>query len=44
LLRTDTLGGLKRADLKDINRYRTLLISEQNLDARTAALVGNLTN
>jgi hypothetical protein len=38
------LAGLKRADLKDINRYRTLLISEQNLDARTAALVGNLTN
>jgi hypothetical protein len=38
------LAGFKRSDLKDINRYRTLLISEQNLDARTAALLGNLTN
>ena len=38
------LAGFKRADLKDLGRYRTLLISEQNLDARTAALLGNLTN
>jgi hypothetical protein len=38
------LAGFKRADLKDLNRLRTLLISEQNLDARTAALLGNLTN
>jgi hypothetical protein len=38
------LAGFKRADLKDLNRRRTLLISEQNLDPRTAALLGNLTN
>jgi hypothetical protein len=38
------LAGFKRADLKELKRYRTLLISEQNLDARTAALFGNLTN
>jgi hypothetical protein len=38
------LAGFKRADLKDINGYRTLLISEPNLDNRTAALLGNLTN
>jgi hypothetical protein len=38
------LAGFKRADLKDLNRYHTLLVSEQNLDARTAALFGNLTN
>ena len=38
------LAGFKRADLKDLNRHRTLLVSEQNLDARTAALFGNLTN
>jgi hypothetical protein len=38
------LAGFKRADLKDLGRYRTLLISEQNLDARTAAVLGNLTN
>jgi hypothetical protein len=38
------LAGFKRGNLKDLSRYRTLLISEQNLDARTAALLGNLTN
>jgi hypothetical protein len=45
LCRTPTLlAGFKRADLKDLNGYRTLLISEPNLDNRTAALLGNLTN
>jgi hypothetical protein len=38
------LAGFKSADLKYLNRRRTLLFSEQNLDARTAALLGNLTN
>ena len=38
------LAGFRRADLKDLNGYRTLLISEPNLDNRTAALLGNLTN
>ncbi len=37
------LAGLRRGDLKDVSRY-TLLISEQNLNNRTAALLGNLTN
>jgi hypothetical protein len=45
LCRTPTLlAGFRRADLKDLNRHRTLLISEPNLDNRTAALLGNLTN
>jgi hypothetical protein len=45
LCRTPTLlAGFKRADLKDLNGYRTLLISEPNLDNRTAGLLGNLTN
>jgi hypothetical protein len=45
LCRTPTLlAGFKRADLRDLNGYRTLLISEPNLDNRTAALLGNLTN
>ena len=44
LCRTPTLlAGFRRADLKDLNG-RTLLISEPNLDNRTAALLGNLTN
>jgi len=38
------LVGFKKADLKDLSGYRTLLISEPNLDNRTAALLGNLTN
>ena len=38
------LAGFRRADLKALNGYRTLLISEPNLDNRTAALLGNLTN
>ena len=38
------LAGFRRADLKELTGYRTLLISEQNLDNRTAALLGNLTN
>jgi hypothetical protein len=38
------LAGFRRADLKDLRGYRTLLISEPNLDNRTAALLGNLTN
>jgi hypothetical protein len=38
------LAGFRRADLKDLEGYRTLLISEPNLDNRTAALLGNLTN
>jgi hypothetical protein len=38
------LAGFKRADLKDLSGYRTLLISEPNLDNRTATLLGNLTN
>ena len=37
------LAGFRRADLKCL-RYGTLLISEPNLDKRTAALLGNLTN
>jgi hypothetical protein len=45
LCRTPTLlAGFRRADLKDLNGHRTLLISEPNLDNRTAALLGNLTN
>jgi hypothetical protein len=45
LCRTPTLlAGLRRADLKDLNGHRTLLISEPNLDNRTAALLGILTN
>jgi hypothetical protein len=45
LCRTPTLlAGLRRADLQDLNGHRTLLISEPNLDNRTAALLGNLTN
>jgi hypothetical protein len=45
LCRTPTLlAGFRRADLKDLNGRRTLLISEPNLDNRTAALLGNLTN
>ena len=38
------LAGIRRADLKELRGYRTLLISESNLDNRTAALLGNLTN
>jgi hypothetical protein len=38
------LAGFKRGDLKDLNRHRTLLISEPHLDNRTAALLGTLTN
>ena len=38
------LAGFRRADLKELGGYRTLLISEANLDNRTAALLGNLTN
>ena len=38
------LAGFRRADLKELRGYRTLLISEPNLDNRTAALLGNLTN
>jgi hypothetical protein len=38
------LAGFRRADLKDLNGHLTLLISEPNLDNRTAALLGNLTN
>jgi len=37
------LAGFRRADLKGL-RYGTLLISEPNLDNRTEALLGNLTN
>jgi hypothetical protein len=37
------LAGFKRGDLKDLRGF-TLLISEPNLDNRTAALLGNLTN
>ena len=37
------LAGFRRGDLKDL-RGCTLLISEPNLDNRTAALLGNLTN
>jgi hypothetical protein len=45
LCRTPTLlAGLKRGDFKELTGYRTLLISEPNLDNRTAALLGNLTN
>jgi hypothetical protein len=38
------LAGFRRSDLKELTGYRTLLISEPNLDNRTAALLGNLTN
>ena len=38
------LAGFRRADLKELWGYQTLLISEPNLDNRTAALLGNLTN
>jgi hypothetical protein len=38
------LAGFKRGDLRDLTGHRTLLISEPNLDNRTAALLGNLTN
>ena len=38
------LAGFRRADLKELGGYRILLISEPNLDNRTAALLGNLTN
>ena len=38
------LAGFRRSDLKELRGYRTLLISEQNLDNRSAALLGNLTN
>jgi hypothetical protein len=38
------LAGFKRGDLKDLNRCGTLLISEESLPARTAVLLGNLTN
>jgi hypothetical protein len=38
------LAGFKRADLRELNGYRTLLIAESNLNNRTAALLGNLTN
>jgi hypothetical protein len=38
------LAGFKRGNLRDLNRCGTLLISEQNLDARSAALLGNLMN
>lgn len=38
------LAGFRRADLKELTGYCTLLIAEQNLDNRTAALLGNLTN
>jgi hypothetical protein len=45
LCRTPTLlAGFKRGDLKTLTGHRTLLISEPNLDNRTAALLGNLTN
>jgi hypothetical protein len=37
------LAGFKRGDLKNL-RGGTLLIAEPNLDNRTAALLGNLTN
>jgi hypothetical protein len=37
------LAGFRRGDIKDL-RGGTLLISEPNLDNRTAALLGNLTN
>jgi hypothetical protein len=38
------LAGFKRADLRELWGYRTLLIAEPYLDNRTAALLGNLTN
>jgi hypothetical protein len=38
------LAGFRRSDLKTLSHHRTLLISEPNLDKRTAALLGNLTN
>jgi hypothetical protein len=38
------LAGFRRSDLKGLDRCGTLLIAEQNLDARTATLLGNLTN
>lgn len=38
------LAGFRRADLKCLGSCWTLLISEPNLDNRTAALLGNLTN
>jgi hypothetical protein len=38
------LAGFRRSDLGEFRGYRTLLISEPNLDNHTAALLGNLTN
>jgi hypothetical protein len=38
------LAEFKRGDLKDLGGCGTLLISEESLAARTAALLGNLTN
>jgi hypothetical protein len=38
------LAQFKRGDLKDLSGWGTLLISEESLAARTAALLGNLTN
>ena len=43
-LRPRLLAGFKRADLRELAGYRTLLISEPNLDNRTATLLGSLTN
>lgn len=38
------LPEFSKADLRAISGYQTLLISEPNLNNRTAALLGNLTN
>jgi hypothetical protein len=38
------LAQFKLGDLKDLSGLGTLLISEESLAARTAALLGNLTN
>jgi hypothetical protein len=38
------LAGFSRADLRDLRSYETWLIAEPNLDNRTAALLGTLTN
>jgi hypothetical protein len=35
------LAGFRRSDLGEFRGYRTLSISEPNLDNRTAALLGN---
>jgi len=43
--RVGLVAEFKKGDLKDLNfSFNTVLISAPNLDIRTAALLGNLTN